>query len=97
MSNALLIKKMGLYSKDHGCILIGFMHENIIPPEIMDNISVFLRSIDKNGTFFDEVSNIRIARNKYMYLPENGRNFDVSVKEIVDEIRNLIRIMGDIE
>lgn len=97
MSNALLVKKMGFYSKDHGCILIALMKENALPGKIMDGISALLRNKKKNEDFFEEVSDIRIARNKYLYLPQTQRKLNVSVKELVDEIRILIKIMSDAE
>lgn len=97
MSNALLIKKMGFYSKDHGCILVALMRENALSERTMNSISALLKNKKKAEDFFDEVSNIRIARNKYLYLPQTQRQMNVSVKDIVDEIKSLVRIMGEIE
>lgn len=97
MTNALSIKKLGFYSKDHGCILVALMNENVIPSEILSKISAILAQRKKTENFFDEVSNIRIARNKYLYLPETHRKLDVSVADVVDEIKEIIRILGDLE
>lgn len=97
MSNALLIKKMGFYSKDHGCILVALMKENGIPEKVLGSISELLKNKKKNRDFFEEVSDIRVARNKYLYLPQTQRQMNVSVKDIVDEIKSLIKIMGEIE
>ncbi len=97
MSNALLIKKMGFYSKDHGCILVALMKENALSEKVLEDISKLLKAKKKAEDFFDEVSNIRIARNKYLYLPQTQRQMNVSVKDIVDEIKSLIKIMGEKE
>lgn len=84
MSNALLVRKTGFYSKDHGCILIALMKENALPEKVMNNISALLKNKKKNEDFFEEVSDIRIARNKYLYLPQTQRKLNISVKELVD-------------
>ncbi len=97
MSNALLVRKTGFYSKDHGCILIALMKEKVFSRKIIDDISVLLKNKKKNEDFFEEVSDIRIARNKYLYLPQTQRKLNVSVKELVDEIKILIKIMSDVE
>lgn len=94
MSNALLIRKMGFYSKDHGCILIALLKENGLSEKALSSISNLLKNKNKNEDFFEEVSNIRIARNKYLYLPQTQRQMNVSVKDIVDEIKALVKIMG---
>jgi len=97
MCNAVLVKKTGFYSKDHGCILTALSHDNSIPEKKLDNISTYLKNRNKGENFFEEVSNIRITRNKYLYLPETQRRLNVSAREFVDEIKMLIRLLGDIE
>jgi len=94
MSSALLIKKAGFYSKDHGCVLIALLRENGLSETVLNSISDLLKNKNKNEDFFEEVSNIRIARNKYLYLPQIQRQMNVSVKDIVGEIKALIKIMG---
>ena len=96
-TSAVLIKKAGFYSKDHGCVLIALLNENVISKDVLNRISSALKSKKKTEDFFDEVSNIRVARNKYLYLPKTQRNLSVTVPDILDEIRELINILGDIE
>ena len=37
--NGLLVRKAGFYSKDHGCVLIGLLKNNIVPKEILEKNS----------------------------------------------------------
>lgn len=97
MSNALSIKKLGFYSKDHGCILVALMKENVISPELLEKISAILKQRKKAENFFEEVSNIRIARNKYLYLPQTQRKLNVSASDIIEEIKEIIRVLGEVE
>lgn len=97
MLNSMLIRKTGFYSKDHACILVALMREKAFSSDILDKISILLKDRKKNENFFEEVSDIRVARNKYLYLPQTQRLLNISVQDLVNEIKDMIKILGDIE
>lgn len=102
--NGLLVKKTGFYSKDHGCVIIGLFKNNIIPKEIIEKIHNMLEQkkkvfteIELKDNFFEEISKIRIARNKYLYLPKTQRKLKESPKERINEVKEIIKILSEIE
>ncbi|MFH1642032.1 MAG: HEPN domain-containing protein [Nanoarchaeota archaeon] len=102
--NALLVRKLGYYSKDHSCVIISLMRNNIISENTLEKIKDMLNEkrklfseLQSKNNLFDEISNIRITRNKYLYLPKTQRRLKSSVKGIIEEVKELIKILGDIE
>lgn len=102
--NGLLVRKAGFYSKDHGCVLIGLLKHNIVPKEMLEKIKHMLEEkskafteIELNDNFFEEMSKIRIARNKYLYLPKTQRRLKESPKERIKEVKEIISILSEIE
>ena len=102
--NGLLVRKTGFYSKDHGCVLIGLLKNNIVPKEILEKIHNTLEEkkkvfseIELKDDFFEEMSRIRITRNRYLYLPKTQRKLKESPKERVKEVKEIMRILGEIE
>lgn len=102
--NGLLVKKTGFYSKDHGCVIIGLFKNNIVSKEILEKIRNMLEEkkkvfteIELKDNFFEEISGIRIARNKYLYLPKTQRKLKESPKERIKEVKEIIKILGDVE
>lgn len=93
MCNALLIRKLGCYSKDHGCVLVALMKEGAVPETLVGRIKDVLHNGDKEG-IFDRISNIRITRNKYLYFPETQRRMKTSPKAVVDEVRAIMQILA---
>ena len=43
------------------------------------------------------MSRIRITRNRYLYLPKTQRKLKESPKERVKEVKEIMRILGEIE
>lgn len=104
MCNSILVRKLGLYSKDHNCVIIALLSENLISEKLLAEIHKMLEEKNKlfvglqsKESFFEEISNIRIIRNKYMYLPKTLRDIKTSSGEIIEEVRKLIQILGEIE
>lgn len=100
MTNAILVSKMGHYSKDHSCVLVALMHHRLIPDEILKKIHSMLEERRRvfsgvKQDLFAEVSNLRITRNKYLYLPATLRKISAPEKEIVEEVRLLIMMLGE--
>ena len=48
MCNALLVKNLGSYSKDHSCIIIALLKNNILTKETLDKINSMLKEREKN-------------------------------------------------
>ncbi len=102
--NGLLAKKTGFYSKDHGCVIIGLFKNNIVPKEVLEKIHKMLKEkkkvfteIELKDNFFEEISKIRITRNKYLYLPKTQRKLKESPKQRVKEVKEIIKILSEIE
>ena len=56
-----------------------------------------LPEFKSKDNFFEEVSNIRITRNKYLYLPETERKLKISHKTIIEEVKEIINILSGAE
>ncbi|MEA3378471.1 MAG: hypothetical protein U9Q69_02410 [Nanoarchaeota archaeon] len=104
MCNSILIKKLGFYSKDHNCVILALLFKNLISKEVLIKIHKMLKEKDKlfaeldlQESFFREISNIRIIRNKYMYLPKTLRKIKTPSKGVIEEVRKLIEILGELE
>lgn len=102
--NGLLVKKTGFYSKDHGCVLVSLLKNNIVSQEMLAKIHSMLEEkkkifteIELKSNLFEEISRIRIARNKYLYLPKTQRKLKDSPKERIKEVKEIIKILSEIE
>jgi HEPN domain-containing protein len=102
--NGLLVRSLGVYSKDHGCVLVGLLKNSIVSEEILKKIHDMLEDkkkvfteIELENNFFEETGRIRIARNKYLYLPKTQRKLRESPKERIKEIKEIIKILSEIE
>lgn len=102
--NGMLVRKIGFYSKDHACVLIWLLKNSIVTKETLKKIHNLLEDkkkvfsgISLKDDFFEEMSRIRIARNKYLYLPKTQRELKESAKERVDEVKEIIRILSELE
>lgn len=104
MCNALLVRNLGFYSKDHSCVIIALLKNNILTEETINKINGMLNEKKKllsefkpKDNFFEEISNIRITRNKYLYLPETERKLKSSHKAIIEEVKEIINILSEAE
>ena len=104
MCNSILVRKLGFYSKDHNCVLIALSSNELISEDILTQIREMLNKKNKLFTelppkdlFYEEIFNIRIIRNKYLYLPKSLRMVKAPSEEIVEEVRQLIRLLGELE
>lgn len=104
MCNAILVRNLGFYSKDHSCVIIALLKNKIIAGEAISKINnmlvekkKLLSEFKSKDNFFEEVSNIRITRNKYLYLPETERKLKISHREIVEEVKEIINILSGAE
>ncbi len=98
MLNALLVKKLGYYSKDHSCILAGLMKNNIITGAIAKELEIKsenLEFIQIPQDFIQDIDELRIQRNFALYKPKAWE--DVKKEDIESElnkIKNNLKILG---
>ena len=102
LCNALLAKNLGYYSKDHSCIIIAMLKNEILTEETLNTINNMLKEKKKlltefkpKDSFFEEISNIRITRNNYLYLPETARRLKSSHKAIIEEVKEMVNILSE--
>jgi len=104
MCNSILVRKLGFYSKNHNCVLIALLFNEMISKETLEQIHEILEKKDRlfnelppKDSFYEEMSKIRIARNRYLYLPKTLRKVKKPADQIVGEARELIMILGELE
>jgi uncharacterized protein (UPF0332 family) len=104
MCNAILVKKIGIYSKDHHCLIVALANENLIKTPILNRIYELLKSKEKlfeglkpEDALFEEISRLRIERNSYLYLPKTLRKITKTSRDILEEVRQLIKLLGEVE
>ena len=100
VANGILVAKKGFYSKDHGCVLIALMHHGLIPEEMLGRVRTLLEERKKafsapKAGLFEEMSMLRVMRNNYLYLPATLRKIRAPERELVDEIRLLVAMLGE--
>lgn len=88
MLNAILIKKLGFYSKDHSCILTALLNNNIITKEISSKMNIVIESITnqkKNPKeSIQDIDDLRIQRNFALYKPKAWE--EITKKDIQQEL-----------
>ncbi|MEA3329513.1 MAG: hypothetical protein U9Q06_02100 [Nanoarchaeota archaeon] len=103
MCNSILVKKAGIYSKNHNCVLIALFWKNIISENILENVQNSFLEKNKiwvsplNNLLYNRISEIRIARNRLLYLPNSLRKITISTEKIIEDVRQLIQLLGEIE
>jgi len=104
MCNSILVKKEGFYSKDHGCLIVALLRNNLVTKEALGRIHKMLEekerllsSLSHEDSFSEEITGIRLARNKYLYLPKTLRKSAAQPKQIIEEVAELMRILGGME
>jgi len=98
MCNSILVKRLGLYSKDHNCVIIALLYKDLISKETLDKIHKMLETKRQpKDSFFNQISEIRITRNKYLYLPNILRKVKSPAEQVTEEVRKLIHLLGEQE
>ncbi len=91
--SAVLVKNLGVYSKDHGCLIMALLKKNLIAKETLERIhSLF----DHKKNLFEEIDSIRISRNKALYFPKTVSKLSKEeANKIIEEVRQLLVILGE--
>ena len=86
---AVLVKNLGVYSKDHGCLIIALLKNNLIKQEVLEKVADIFQH---KKTLYEEIDRIRIFRNKALYFPkaQNKIGGREEAKKILEEVKQLI-------
>jgi len=102
MLNALLIKTLGYYSKDHGCILTALLKNNIITDENALKLHLVVEDVTKKKIATSEdalqdIDDFRIQRNFALYKPKAWEEVTKEdVKKELDKIKDNIKILAEL-
>ena len=96
--NALLVKNLGYYSKDHGCILTALLKNNIITNEIALKLHLIVGSLTKTSLApedtLQDIDDFRIQRNFALYKPKAWEEVTKGdIEQELKKIRNNIEIL----
>ncbi|MBI2140365.1 HEPN domain-containing protein [Candidatus Woesearchaeota archaeon] len=95
--NALLIKKLGYYSKDHGCIIVALMNDGIISEDSAKELHLLVDKVMKQATSNDvyrDLDEFRIQRNFALYKPKSWVDVkEGDVRAELDKIKNNFKIL----
>ncbi len=91
--NAVLVKSLGFYSKDHGCLITALIKHKLIPDDALEKIRSMLK---QKQTLFEEIDSIRLSRNKALYFPKTMSKLGVQESEAtVEEVRKFIAALRE--
>jgi len=71
--NALLVKHVGYFSKDHSYIIVALMNSTIITEEVAGKLHLLMPKVITTATakgVFDDIDEYRIERNFALYKPK---------------------------
>ncbi len=90
---AVLVKNLGIYSKDHGCLLIALLKNNLLKKETFEKVKGLLNN---KATIYEEIDHIRIFRNKALYFPKvQSKIGQEDTEKTLNEIREIISLIGE--
>ena len=93
LCTAVLVKKVGVYSKDHGCLVIALLKHNIVSGDVLNKIETML---NHKKTLFEEIERLRISRNKALYFPKTQNIIATKEAEhIIEAVRSLLVLLGE--
>lgn len=100
VSNGILVARKGFYSKGHGCVLVALLYHRLIPEEVLDRIHAMLEKRHEAAPgakpdLFEEVSSLRVMRNTYLYVPATLRKTSAPERDVVEEVRLLVAMLGE--
>ena len=90
---AVMVKNLGVYSKDHGCLITALLKYELVSKETLEKAHAMF---DHKKTLFEEIDDIRISRNKALYFPKTQSKLGKQEAErIIEEVRQLIVVLGE--
>jgi len=100
MLNALLVKNLGYYSKDHSCILTALLKSNIITNETASRLHLIVESLIKTSKVsvedaIQDIDDLRISRNFSLYKPKAWEEVTKEdIEKELSKIKNNLNILG---
>jgi len=100
MLNALLVKNVGYYSKDHCCILTALLKNNILTNEIASQLHLVVEAITKKSVTtvedaLQDIDDFRIQRNFALYKPKAWKEVTrEDLEQELSKIKNNIKILA---
>ncbi|MBU0460510.1 MAG: HEPN domain-containing protein [Candidatus Woesearchaeota archaeon] len=95
--NALLVKHLGYFSKDHGCVIVALMKNEIITEETAGKINLLAERTLKHANsriIYDDIDEFRIQRNFALYKPKAWEDVKKEdVKAELDKIKQNFKIL----
>lgn len=95
--NALLIKRLGYYSKDHGCIIVALMKEKIISEDAAKELHLLVNMALQQATseeVYNDIDEFRIQRNFALYKPKPWETVkEEDVRAELDKIKDNFKIL----
>ncbi len=88
--NALLVKHVGYFSKDHGCLLVALMSNNIILEPTARSLRLLTRRVLVQATrrsVYDDIDEFRLQRNFALYKPKAWE--EVSIQDVQEELNKV--------
>lgn len=98
--NALLVKHLGFFSKDHGCVIVALMSTDVITLEIAGRINLLMDRVLSTvevKTIYEDIDEFRIQRNFALYKPKAWE--DVKKEDVAEElskIKNNFKILVEL-
>ncbi len=91
---AVLVKNLGIYSKDHGCLIIALLKYNLIKKDVLEKIA---NMFEHKKTLYEEIDRIRIFRNNALYFPkaQNKIGGKKEAEKILEDVRQLISALSE--
>lgn len=99
--NALLVKNLGYYSKDHGCVLTALIKNNILNDETASKLHLIVKNVNHDikskEDAIQDINDFRIQRNFALYKPKAWEEVTKEdIEQELDKIRNNIKILVDL-
>lgn len=90
--NALLVKHLGYYSKDHGCLLIALLKNNILSDAVAKKLHLVAgdftqKEIENHEDALQDIDDLHIQRNFALYKPKAWE--DVTKDDIAQELEKI--------
>ena|SRR3989338_3088337 len=95
--NAILVKHWGYFSKDHSCVIVALMQNNLITADIAARLHLLTEKTIKGATaqdIYGDIDEFRIQRNFALYKPKAWENVKKEdVEEELTKIKNNFNIL----
>lgn len=92
LCNAILVKNLGFYSKDHKCLITALMKMELISKSALEQ----LKDVAGKKDLFEEIASARLERNQAMYFPKSHRHLtDAEIKTTFDDVKAIIRLLSE--